>query len=220
MAAPVEGLAMYYEDSVNHYTYSQTPFNKRGAPVGSGDTTSGLPTNLNLRAGYASTKTTAGDVYYFHDEASDVAGYKKLLLAVSDIAKQNINQYINAGDLLPVYKLCGMWITEPGVPGFVGNIPAHVAAGSPWITYFRQQRYIDGAAYLSSWIIRWYRYYYDTGEGMWMESGMIAFTIGGSATNTETTQTYRHSIISSDWGASDRLVAKVWAYFEDNGGTV
>lgn len=211
MAAPVEQLTMYYEDSVNHYTTAQTPFNKRSAFSG----TLMPPTNALLQFNVKENRSTAGDFYYFHNEASDVSGYKKLLIAPSDVAKQNIVASISAGDPLPSVQLMGKWITEPGVPGFVGTIN-----GGTWQTNLRQRRTVDGLNYTSTFTVRWYRYYYNEITETWTESGQIAFTIGGAATNTETTQTYTHSVISSTWGVNDRLVVKVWANLDEIGAVV
>lgn len=211
MAAPVEQLTMYYEDSVNLYTKAQTPFNKRTAPISSGATAIGFPSSLPLRLGTKSTRSTAGDLYYFHNEASDVAGYKKLLIEPSDIAKQSISKSMSAGDP-PTTQLCGAWITDPGVPGHVGLTPS-----GTWNTQLRQRRTVDGLNYSSSWTVRWYRYYYDTEVSSWLESGQIAFTIGGQATNSETTQTYTHSVIPVTFGLTDRLIAKIWANLEETG---
>lgn len=206
MAAPVEQLTMYYEDSVNLYTKSQTPFNKRSAFTN----TVMPPVHALLQFNVKETRSVAGDLYYFHNEASDVSGYKKLLIAPSDVAKQSIVAAASAGDPFPLTILMGSWMTDPGVPGFVGTI-----SSGTWQTFFRQRRTVDGINYTSSFTLRWYRYYYDEDIMSWTLSGQIAFTIAGAASNTETTQTYTHSIISSTWGATDRLVCKVWANLDE-----
>lgn len=204
MALPVEQITMYYEDSVNHYTYTQTQFNKRSAFTG----TLMPPVNALFQFNVNESRTVAGDKYYWHNEASDVAGYNKLLTIPSDIGKQALVATLYTGGPVPSTQLMGKWMTEPGVPGHTGTTPA----GS-WITYFRQRRTIDGVDYINSFTIRWYRYYYNTDLGSWAESSQIAYTAAGASTITELTQTFSHSIISTTFGPTDRLVVKVWANF-------
>ena len=72
--------------------------------------------------------------------------------------------------------------------------------------------------YSSSWTTRWYRYYYEDEISSWILSGQIAYTIAGGATNTETTATQTHSVITPvTLGATDRLVCKIWANLEEIG---
>jgi hypothetical protein len=219
MAAPVENLAMYYEDTTNYYTNSYVPL----LPM------TGVNKVANLaKASVAKVNDVAiasinildkvfgKTLYYFHDEASDVAGYKKLTTSVSDIVKTTLGDSASAGDAFPVLKLLGSWITDAGVPGFTGILPASSTPNSPWILYLRQKRTVYVAGYISNFTIRWYRYYDDEDFG-WTLSGQIAYVVSGSATLTEQTKTYQNGIISSTWGATDRLVCKIWANFDEMG---
>jgi len=219
MAAPVENLAMYYEDTTNYYTNSYVPL----LPM------TGVNKVANLaKASVAKVNDVAiasinildkvfgKTLYYFHDEASDVAGYKKLTTSVSDIAKTTLSASASATDVFPVLTLLGSWITDAGVPGFTGILPAYSSANSPWIIYLRQKRTTYVAGYIANWIIRWYRYYYDDEFG-WQLSGQIAYVVGGAATLTEQTVTFQNGVIATTWGATDRLICKIWANFDEIG---
>lgn len=218
MALAAESLTMYYEDSVNYYGKTLVPLLPMTGVNKVADLAKASVAKVNDVA-IASINildkvfpgAAGGTVYYMHYEASDIAGYEKLLTAVPDAAKTSLVGTASVSDIFPKSILLGSWMTDAGVPGFAGSTPA----GLYWITHLRQQRIIYTSGYTSWWTVRWYRYY-DTGSG-WLLSNQVAYTVCGSTTLTETTEDYTHSVVASTWGATDRLVAKVWANFDQIG---
>lgn len=199
MGLPIAGISFYYEGSdlaLNQQSRAQTTFNKRGTPVGSGQ---GFPGRNLLRVGFSSAKGT-GDLYFFHDENSDIATYKKQLYGSADTAKVEVNDSVQVSDVLPRLTLLRTFVTEPGIPG------AQTVSGQ-WVISLRCKLTLDGPTITEMVRLRIYQRDLDDVETLLNDQ---ATSVAGT---TEHMKTFLYTS-SGTWLSTDRLVFKVYAYFE------
>jgi len=211
MALQIAAVKLFWEDTAiaaSSQTRVQTLINNRAAAIG---TLSADQVVARMRYNFATSRAVGGVLYYLHDEASDIAGYRKLLTTSADTTEKSLERNLSDAETLPITKVYDEWVVEPD---FASSYP-QVVTGT-WTCYIRCQVTDDDLN--TSIRVRFPIYLRTWDEDLSSFVETLLATPEVTPSTTKFTRTVSFSItatLKTVAGNNDRIVIKPSVFFDE-----